>query len=153
MSYESTALKQPANVPVSQTHYALVADYFYNWSHANTVFQLFIAAGFKYNGASVPRICWTITGLRPDGLIRAAATVRDFIYRHKGRLPVGSMQREIKNATTSNINAWVDFNQPWTRKNADKLFARIMREAGVPKHQRRLAYLAVRLVGRFYWNK
>lgn len=153
MSQPIETLSQPINIPVSQTHYRLVADYCYFWQHANTQFRITVPIGFKYNGASVPRICWSITGLRPDGLIRAAATLHDFLYRYKGRLPANTLHREVKLHALKTAPEWVELNQPWTRKNADKLFARVMREAGVPKIQRRMAYLAVRLVGRFYWNK
>jgi len=143
---ESNYLNQPVNVPISDRRYQLVAPYFYEWEHKNKTYRLEVPAGFVYDGASVPRIVWTISGLRPDGLIRAAATVHDFMYHHKGCLPFGSV-RLLENPYSQQV-----MDMAWSRKQADKLFARMMREAGVSKYRRRLAYLAVRAFGRIWWK-
>lgn len=144
---------QPVNVPVSVTKYRLVCEYSYLWQIKNDLYSLTIPAGFVCDGASVPRICWTLTGLTPDGLIRAAATVHDFIYTYKGDLPLGSFGRENNFYNLKNPSyQYTYISQNWTRKQADKMFARLMREAGVSKFRRRLAYLAVRSFGMFYWK-
>lgn len=142
-----TGISQPINIPISERGYRLVAPYCYDWEHQKNTYRLEVPAGFIYDGASVPRIVWTLSGLRPDGLIRAAATVHDFMYHHKGQLPSGSV-RKLENPYSQ-----IQVSLPWSRKNADKLFARMMREAGVSKYRRRLAYLAVRVFGRIWWKK
>lgn len=85
-----------------------------------------IGKGFLYDGASVPRLLWTLTGLLPDGLIREAALVHDHLYRHRGHkiLP---------------------------RRTVDLLFYRMMRRSGVPVPKAAAAYLAVRLGGWLAW--
>lgn len=135
---------QPLFVPITDRLYSLVNPYSYSWSLDGVVYAtLSVPKGFVTDGASVPRFAWTITGIRPDGLIRAAALIHDWLYFNGGRLPAGSY-------------AFTDHRPVlgrWRRKDADKLFARIMRECGVAKHKRRMAYLAVRLFGWRAWGK
>jgi hypothetical protein len=71
--------------------------------------------------------------------------VHDFIYAHTGLLPVGTHEFEA-------AGSWKPVTGRWARSDADRLFARIMREAQVPKLRRRLAYLAVRAFGGGAWR-
>jgi hypothetical protein len=142
----STSLKQPLIVPITNKHYRLVEQYAYHWDLGGTRNRIVIPRGFTYDGASVPRLAWTLSGITPDGLIRAAALVHDWIYRHKGRLPQGSQQYREGN------EPWQDAYGAWSRRDADRLFARIMREAGVSKWKRRMAYRAVRWFGGSAWG-
>ena len=41
--------------------------------HGGVRRRILIPKGFVYDGASVPRLVWTLSGILPDGLIRAAA--------------------------------------------------------------------------------
>lgn len=141
------SLKQPHNVPVSARGYKLAHDYTYQWKIGRESYRINIPEGFLYDGASVPRLVWTITGLRPDGLLRAAATVHDFLYEHKGYMPKGAYQ-----LWDDGMDEWVDAKKKWSRKSADKMFARLLREAGVSKVKRRMAYKAVRIGGGLYWR-
>jgi hypothetical protein len=143
-------MKQPINIPVrlrnGKEAYQLVEDYTYDWKHTDRLHRIItVPRGFVCDGASVPRLVWTLSGITPDGLIRAAALVHDYIYRHKGKLPrntYGVLRDGVYEDISENI---------WTREDADKLFARIMREAGVPKIKRRAAYLGVRTGGWASW--
>ena len=135
----------PINVPVADRLYRLEEDYIYCWKIDSTKYRITIPAGFTYDGASVPRPVWTISGLTPDGLIRAAALVHDWLYQFKGDLPKGSHQFFHKNSEWRNVIG------KWNRKDADRLFSRIMREAGVARTKRRRAYRAVRLFGWIAW--
>ena len=138
-------LEQPLTIPISDKDYRLVADYRYEcFADPHPVQQIHIKEGFVFDGASVPRICWTLTGIRPDGLLRAASLVHDFIYRHKGSVPEYSHQY-------GHARGLVPANHYWTRQEADKLFCRMMREAGVSKFKRRLAYYSVRSFGWMSW--
>jgi len=150
------ALEQPHNVPIDgrpwglrrDRTYMLAHDYTYQWEKRGIPYRINIKQGFIYDGASVPRIAWSVAGLRPDGLLRAAATIHDFLYEHKGKLPKGSFQE-----WDEEFNAWVEVKRVWTRKESDKMFGRLMREADVARHRRRMAYLAVRSpVGKYAWN-
>ena len=134
--------KQPLNIPIrlenGKEGYQLVEAFSYHWEAEGGSWFITIPEGFVSDGASVPRLVWTISGIRPDGLIRSAALVHDFICHYEGDLPFGSFYG-FKNGV------WHDWsNNKWSWKNAARLFARIMRECGVSKLQRRIAYLAVR---------
>jgi hypothetical protein len=92
----------------------------------------FIDIGFQYDGASVPRIVWTITGITPDGLHRAATLIHDYLYiNHSG--------------------------YSYTRKQVDQLFKAQMIANGVPARTANLMYRFVRLLGwipsRGKWGK
>lgn len=141
--------KQPVNVPIilnsGEPGYKLVEKYTYIWKAKGTTWQIIIPKGYKSDGASVPRLVWTLSGLTPDGLIRAAALIHDFIYDHSGQLPCGSFKYVVE-------GVWYNCTEiDWTRKEADQLFANIMKECGVSKFKRRVAYLAVRVGGWTGW--
>lgn len=174
-------LKQPLIIPIDGEPYGLnkyrayelVEDYTYYWKIDGTHYRIHIPAGFKYDGASVPRFVWSIIGLLPDGLGRAAALVHDYLYVHKGALPKGGYQEYVhaplepleNNVTPLDpasmeklVNPpivgpiWKDSKDVWTRKSSDKMFARLMREGGVPRVRRRLAYRGVRSAGWYWWK-
>jgi hypothetical protein len=138
-------LEQPLNRPVGERAYELVADWTYEWKHDGIRRRITVPKGFVCDGASVPRLVWTLTGILPDGLIRAAALVHDWLYKHQGRLPLGSYQ-EFRDG------AWAGLDWVVSREVADRLFARIMREAEVRKVRRRMAYVTVRACGWWAWR-
>lgn len=155
---EEILVTQPKNVPVlltpeeRQKHgvgeiaYMLSDPWFYSWRGRDGVYRRFnVPVGFIYDGASVPQIVWTVSGIIPDGLIRAAALVHDYLYVYRGAVPRGTYQKLID-------GNWVDLEWVWTRREADKMFCRIMRESGVPRSKRRMAYRAVRLFGGGFWS-
>lgn len=82
-----------------------------------------VPAGFKTDFASVPRALWNI--IPPTGLHTKAAVIHDWLYHSK----------------------------IVTRKDADGIFDRIMRESGVSSIKRGIMWSAVRLFGGFAWNK
>lgn len=143
--------EQPDNEPVGQsvdghTLYRLRRPYLYTWTGPDKKDRsIFIKAGLIYDGASVPRLAWTFSGLTPDGTHRAASLVHDYLYIYRGKLPEGSYLRRDN-------GEWVALIAEWPRKQADKIFARIMRESGVPSHRRKLAYIAVRAGGWAAWR-
>ena len=137
---------QPDSRPISMGLYRLEQDYCYCWMVEEIQNRIRIPQGYTYDAASVPRIVWTLSGVTPDGLIRAAALVHDFIYGYAGRLPEGSHEYKRDDST------WTPVLGRWRRREVDRLFARMMREAGVPRVRRRLAYGAARLFGAFSWD-
>jgi hypothetical protein len=147
------SIDQPNNVPVAERLYRLAQEYIYAWEKqtrtekATAAARIVVPVGFLYDGASVPRVAWTLSGVLPDGLIRAAALVHDWLYRYKGRLPAGSYQYRDQ------AGNWQDYYAAWSRKDADRLFGRMMREAGMSKRRRRLAYRTVRWFGWWVWKK
>ena len=137
---------QPDLRPIGKGKYKLQDEWTYTWTKYDITRRIVIPKYFECDGASVPRLLWTFTGITPDGLIRSAATLHDFIYRYGGKLPKGSYQQLT-------LDKWIPLDDIWTRKNADRLFARVMREAGVSKSKRRLAYRGVRLFGWRFFGK
>lgn len=130
--------------------FRLVAPWSYTWHHGAVTRRLCIEAGFEHDGASVPRLLWTCLGLTPAGLVSAAALAHDWLYRHSGRFQPRSLWERPEGS-----EGWIDVSDflLCTRKEADRLFARIMREAGVPRVRRRLAYLGVRMGGWWLWQE
>jgi len=97
-------------------------------------FQIIVPLGFQWDGASVPRFLWSLSGIRPDGLVRAAALVHDYLYRKPKSGNVGGSYKIF------------------TRKEADVLFRDMIREAGGSWWTASKAYWAVRAFGWMAWK-
>lgn len=137
---------QPKIIPVilhdGSEGYRLCETYVYTWEAEGAIWRIVIPEGFEYDGASVPRLLWSIVGVSRDGLHRAAALVHDWIYRHGGILPDASFWKD-----NHSIECF-----PWRRHQADKLFANILALSGVSRLKRRLMYLGVRAGGWIAWR-
>lgn len=146
-------MRQPDIAPISDSQYRLRENYVYEWMNDGRHNRLVIPKGFVYDGASIPRVFWFF-GLRIDGLIRSAALCHDWLYSLSGdfqsRGNRGSHFYYIQ--YQDDQGAWVEQSRPWTREQADLLFARVMREAGYAKWKRRAAFIAVRLFGWLAWQ-
>lgn len=132
--------------------YKLVDDYRIVWEHEGKWHMLTIPAGFVCDGNSVP---WFGRPLIPGDwtLGIEAVLAHDYLYHKRGRLDEREYLVEI------DPGVWVDplyigdgLRRPWSRHDADRLFARLMRDAGVSKWRRRAAYRAVRLAVWHSWS-
>ncbi len=139
------SLPQPALIPVGENRWRLTEDYACEWTHGGIRRRITVKAGFETDLASVPRPLWGF-GLPPDGLHRAAAVIHDALYMARGRMPTGYLLYEELSG-----GQWARHLARYTREEADRLFGRLMREAGVPRWRRRLMYRAVRLVSWAFW--
>jgi hypothetical protein len=133
----------PRVEPLGGNRYRLVEDYVYAWKKEGVHAMLVVPAGFECDLASVPRILWWY--ISPFDL-GSAVVPHDWIYEHRGHLPAGSHLRLEE-------GIWVDVGLPWSRRDADRLFGRMMREANLRKRKRRRAYKAVRLFGWRAWRR
>ena len=88
--------------------------------------RLTVPAGFKSDGASVPRAFWRLVFPSSDNSAFRAAFVHDYIYR------------------THPLD--------WTKEDADDLFYDFLVEDGIPKWRAWMAYTAVDWFGRHAWN-
>lgn len=157
-------LVQPLMIPVGPRLYRLVEEYTYHWRDVNgRINRIIVPLGTETDGATVPRIVWTVTGIRPDGLIRAAALVHDWIYVNDGNPPNGSHTIwmgtdeefwELQNAESESDvlhidpeSKWYDYNYAWSHREADKLFHQMSLESGMDKFRATLAYWGVRVGG------
>lgn len=142
------AFKQPVLTQVSDRDFALVEDYVYHWIHEQTLYKIVVPAGFITDIASVPRWAWGF--ILPTGLHTAAAVLHDFLYRTNkpARLLQHHYYYRFLDEQWKNISHY-----PWSRKNCDRLFCRVMREAGTGKIRRRVMFLSVRLAGWWGWHR
>lgn len=83
-----------------------------------------VRGGFRFDLASVPRALWWL--IAPFELSIVAPLLHDWLYFTTGH--------------------------GYSRKDADDLFRRVMKEEGVPAWRREAAYRAVRVFGRFAWR-
>jgi hypothetical protein len=132
----------PRIEPLSGNFYRLLEDYVYHWEKEGVRYRLVVPAGFTCDLASIPRLLWWY--ISPFDL-GSAAVPHDWLYAHGGRVPSGSH-------SVMENGVWQEVGQPWTRKDADRLFGRMMREAGVHPAKRKRAYRAVRLFGAGAWK-
>lgn len=131
--------KQPNIIPVKESGevYELAEDYEITVTRfIGKDIDILIQAGFRYDGASVPRWLQSIVGMGIDGLHRAAALVHDFIYEHKGEFE--------DDVTGAPIHI--------SRKDADKIFKNMLKEVGIASHRVFLVYWGVRLFGGSVWE-
>lgn len=150
------SLTQPKAILIDSTHYILFEDYGYTWEldafdaddnmkKCTVKTELTVRSGFRWDGASVPKFLWRL-GFHPDGPHRAAALIHDFIYVHKGKLPAGSMVSNYPGATDQIQHG------SFSRTDADRLFGRMMKEAGVSRTKRKLMQWGVTWFGWIYWE-
>lgn len=85
--------------------------------------------GFEFDGASIPRICWSVISNETFGVLEASAT-HDYFYGRGGLLP-------------SCVKL--------TRKQVDNIFYHELRYYGVNWFSAQLAHKSVRLAGASHW--
>ena len=134
---------RPHIEPLGGNRYRLIEEYVYQWTKDGVRYKLRVPVGFETDLASIPRLLWFL--ISPFDL--GAATVpHDWLYHHRGNLPPNSHFKLIN-------GKWVDVGVGWTRRSADRLLGRIMREARVSRLRRRLAFCAVWFLGWLAWKK
>lgn len=111
--------------------FRLLADYVYVVGKGWTIT---VPKGFVCDGASIPRVFWTLAGVRLGGRICAAGVVHDWIYYNNGA-------------------AVACGGHDFSRYQGDGLFRRIMDEAGMETHRMRRCYWAVYACGWRAWRK
>jgi len=125
---------QPDIRPIADRVFKLYQDYSYDVSDR---LRINVHKGFVFDGNSCPRFAWSLTGITPQGLSEAASLIHDLLYRSEGK------PGDIYNPD----------NTPITRKFTDKLYRRMLQEAGQKPRRIRIAYRMVRAFGGLYWGK
>jgi len=139
---EPGKLSSPAQVLLPDLRrFRLLEPATYAWCHEAHSYCLVVPEGFEHDFASVPRLLWMVISPIDLGL---ASMFHDWIYRHQGRVTTL--------AWDPGEGRWAPRERPWVRRDADRLFARIMREQAVARWRRRLAFRAVRLFGGRAWQ-
>lgn len=137
----------PAVRPLNDREWELVRPFIYTWEDGFTSYCITIPLGFAFDGASVPRIVWTLTGLIPTGAYLGAAAVHDYCYQRRGRLLRGEVRR------LNDGHEWEPIAVDWDRRQCDRLFLLIMQDGKVPGWKSKTMYRAVRLFGWRAWNQ
>lgn len=114
-------LPSPVISAYSNRKYRLADDYLLDYAG----WHIAIAAGFIFDGASIPRLLWRVVGHPWQGLVLPAAAVHDALYA----------------------------THLTTREQADELFRTLLLANGVGKLKAGTMYRAVRMFGGFAWNE
>lgn len=114
---------QPDIRPITRNRYRLQETYRITAGDEEGIDTIVVPAGTKSDGASVPRAVWSISGIRPDGLIRVAALIHDWLCANKG------------------------INGRFSSEQSHRLFYLLMRHAGISKRRCQVAYWAVKVFG------
>jgi hypothetical protein len=136
-------MNQPDIRPISPDEYQLQMPYIYTWRDAGILNRITVPAGYINDGASVPRLLWSI--VRPDGLIRAGALIHDWLCAHAGHIPVDSHQI-LRN------EEWIPAGKIWARAEGDAMFRRINIEAKMSGWKVHATYIAIRACGWVGWK-
>ncbi len=115
---------------INQKNYEIIIQ-----NETGARYTLSVPPAFISDGASVPRLAWTVSGLTPDGLIRSAALVHDYIYAVKGKV---MCQKHTDG---------VVYQLSLERKCADEIFLDLMLASTVSHVRSKLAFRAVRAFG------
>jgi len=99
------------------------------------VVELEVPAGFRFDMASVPRVLWWL--IAPFHLSIAAPLVHDWLYRRRGC--VGSGPGGCRKVLR--------------RRDADRVFRKLMRAHGVHPVLEFIAWVSVRLFGWMIWRR
>lgn len=126
----------------------LVEDWQFSWRECRYIdgiwqmktCQILVKAGTLNDGASVPRILWSI--VRPDGLIRGAALVHDVLFESRG----------MPNTTYEYSEDYKPVARAFSLKETNNLFGLIMRASNVHPFHRISARAGVAAGSWLIWN-
>ena len=126
-------------------HLVLLSDYVVEWEADGFPRQrLIVPAGYEFDGASIPAVLEWYLG---RDYILPAAVPHDWQYGFAGRIPADS------HLYRDETGEWVEAGHAWSRKEADRFFARNLRFCDISDGQRRNAYRGVRIGGWIAWRK
>jgi len=131
-------VNHPDVEPINDRWYRLEEDWYF------TVGSICarVPKGYRFDGASVPQVCWSF-GFRPDGPWRSAALAHDYLYDHGGNV-VGLWYEEgILREECVTL----------TRKQSDGVFLLLMKEGGVMLWKRQFMFRMVRMWGWIFFGK
>lgn len=135
---------RPISKGPNKGKYKLWEEWAYCWFENGRWHKIQIPKGVIHDGASIPRLLYTLTDLTPDGLIRSGALVHDHLYAWVGSLPKGWYQ------VSNSIGDWIDSPRVFTRHESDNLFLQINTESNM-SWRRNVAYVGVVAGGWIPW--
>jgi Protein of unknown function (DUF1353) len=144
--------RSPIITNLNDHEFTLVEPFVFEWDEPQLIpmlvqpYRITIPKGYPFDGASVPRLCWTLTGLLPTGVHLGASAVHDWAYQRRGHLVSNEVERW-------NGVVWEPVAVVWTRKQCDEMFLRIMRDAGETAWKASAMFWAVRVFGGAAWDR
>lgn len=111
----------------------LEQSYSFTFMYKNVSYELTIPAGYIWDGATIPRIGWTIVGLTPFGIHDEATLIHDYLYEFEGEFD------EIKPHIS--------------RKFVDDMFLTKLAALGYKRWQLVVINFFVRVGGFLYWRE
>lgn len=132
-----------------ETLWQLHEGYSYSWEFDGRLLRVWIPKGFLFDGASIP---WFLRWIADRGRLGLKAPlVHDYMHSRHGVVAVDHWET----VGDQGGGYWtIHTHQRWSRRDADRLFFRILREDGVePRWLRRGAFKLVRLWSRLKGDK
>jgi hypothetical protein len=121
---------------IDKRNFELVKDQYTTFQIGEEVIKLKHPKGFIWDGATIPRVFWSILGYHPGGIMIPPSLWHDLIYKAKGQM-------------TNELTGEPIFI---SRKNCDLLFKEHCIHVGVKRLQANRMYWGVRLGGAYFWR-
>lgn len=139
--------KQPLVRSVTRSLSVTESPTRYVFEYKGHVYKIVVPEHFLFDGASIPRLLWTVLGLAPHGPMDGPALIHDFIYHYRGSLPEGSFEIYDKYG-----RIWVPCETPVTKNMADLLLRDLVSYFKICNRiKAHLVYLAVAVLGWRAW--
>jgi hypothetical protein len=116
--------------------YQLQEDYTVKVHQKGKEISITVPKGYITDLASIPRIVWTLSGLTPDGLYRAAALVHDYIY---GMHLHGTEYSVLPGSVIL------------TRSECDSIFLELIKDSGESPWKYEAMFYSVRVFGWLFY--
>jgi len=116
--------------------------------HKDKTYRLLLVEGTIIDGASIPRLTWTLLGLAPHGVMDTPALPHDLIYKYKGVMPVGEFQ--VLNDSTLE---WENYDESITRAFGDALLFAMCVHFDIERWRATLVWSGVRVGGWWPWMR
>jgi hypothetical protein len=153
---------QPKTEAVTTKISRLAEDWFVVFEMAGKRYRLTITSGFLFDGASIPRLFWTILGLAPHGVMDGPALPHDCGYEVQGVFTL-HINGELNPAPLSggalaylevyapSGAVWMLTSRAMSKPELDQLLRLLCRHFAIVKRSR-LVWLGVKLGGGFAWR-
>jgi len=97
-----------------------------------------VKKGFRYDGASIPRIGWSIIGAHPGGVMHGSALPHDALYLTRGG------KRSVCKVTITGT---------YSRRESDELLKILSIKHGIRRHRAKIMYFVLRMCGLPFWGR
>jgi hypothetical protein len=120
-------------------------DTVYEFIYKGKRYRMIARKHFIFDGASIPRIVWTLLGLVPHGSMDGPGLGHDYGYHFRGLFPVGDWW-------VMEDGEWVICTEPMSRRMCDDLIRALCLHFEICGSIRAfLVWSAVRTAGRIAW--